>query len=80
MDREDKQKQLAMDFMNVFGSANGIRVLDRLSELCNEKKPTYVDNNSLGSAYKEGQRSVILHIRSQLAKDPSKQKQEKAKD
>lgn len=78
MDREDQAKQLVMDFLNAFTSEGGKRVLERISVLCNETEPTYVDSNALGTAYKEGQRSVILHIRKMLNKDPNKQKQEKA--
>ena len=79
MDREDKQKQLVMDFQNALTSEGGKRVLKRLSELCNENEPTYVDNNALGTAYKEGQRSVILHINKMLAKNPNLERQEKAR-
>lgn len=79
MDRDDRQKQLVMDFLNAFSSEGGKRVLERISVLCNENEPTYVDNNALGTVYKEGQRSVILHIRKMLAKDPNKEKQEKVR-
>lgn len=79
MDREDKAKQLVMDFLNAFTSEGGKRVLERISVLCNENEPTYVDNNALGSAYKEGQRSIILHIRKMLSKDPNKEKQTEAR-
>lgn len=79
MDREDQSKQLIMDFLNTFTSEGGRRVLDRLSKLCNENDPTYVDDNAMGTAYKEGQRSVILHIRNMLAKDPNIVKQETAR-
>jgi hypothetical protein len=68
-----------MDFLNTFTSEGGKRVLERLSDLCNENEPTYVDNNALGTAYKEGQRSVILHINKMLSKDPHKEKQERAR-
>lgn len=67
-----------MDFQNTFTSEGGKRVLGRLSEFCNENKPTYVDQNSMGTIYKEGQRSVILHIRYMLNKDPNAVKQEEA--
>lgn len=79
MDREDEQKQLIMDFLNAFASESGKRVLKRLSKLCKENEPTYVDGNTHGSAYKEGQRSVILHIRKMLAKNPHEEKQEIAR-
>jgi hypothetical protein len=79
MDREDKQKQLVMDFLNAFGNEGGKRVLEALSEKCREHTATYVDGNPHGTAYKEGMRSVIIYIRSQLAKDPNKEKQKEAR-
>lgn len=79
MDREAEAKQLVMDFLNTFGSEGGKRVLERLSKLCNENEPTYVDGNTHGTAYKEGQRSVILHIRKMLAKNPNEKKQQVAR-
>lgn len=79
MDRDAKQRQLIIDFQNVFTSEWGTRVLERLSLLCNENEPTFVDQNPTGSAYKEGQRSVILHIRKMLAKNITDEKQESAK-
>ena len=79
MDRDDKAKQLVMDFLSAFTSEGGKRVVERLSKLCNENEPTYVDGNTHGSAYKEGQRSVILHIRRMLAKNPHEEKQEVAR-
>lgn len=68
-----------MDFQNTFTSEGGKRVLERLSELCNENEPTYVDGNTHGTTYKEGQRSVILHINIMLKKDPYKERQTEAR-
>ena len=68
-----------MDFMNAFTTEGGKRVVGRLSILCNENEPTFVDQNPTGTAYKEGQRSVILHIRKMLAKNPNVVRQEKAR-
>ena len=79
MDRSDQQRQLIMDFQSTFTSEGGKRVLERLSVLCNENEPTYVDNNALGTAYKEGQRSIILHIGKMLAKNPNIVKQTEAR-
>ncbi len=70
---------MIMDFMNTFTSEGGKRVVERLSLFCNENDPTFVDQNATGTAYKEGQRSVILHIRKMLAKNPNVVKQEKAR-
>ena len=78
-DREDEIKQRIIDYSTTFGSESGKRVLDRLSLLCNENEPTYVDGNSMGTAYKEGQRSIILHLRKMLGKSPDKKRQSIAK-
>ena len=76
--RQAKQKELALAFQSLFASENGKLVLSELSRMCNENKPTYVDQNPNGSAYREGQRSIILGIRSQLNKTFNQVKQEKA--
>ena len=73
-----EEEQLVRDFKEVFGGDNGERVLERLSKLCNEHRPTFVDQNPTGTAYKEGQRSIILHVRSMLNKDIKETKQKVA--
>ena len=79
IDRDDKQQQLIRDFHGTFATEEGKRVVERLSNLCNENEPTYVDGNAMGTAYKEGQRSIILHIRKMLKKKPGEKKQEQAR-
>ncbi len=79
MKQRKQQKQLtALAFQKVLDSSDGERVLKKLSEMCNENEPTFVDQNPTGSAYKEGQRSVILGIRKMLEKNVNEIKQEKA--
>lgn len=63
-----------------FDTDSGKRFLEVLSGMCNECKPTYVDGNPNGSAYKEGQRSIMLGIRNMLSADLGKERQEKAKN
>jgi len=72
MTPDQQRHQNIIDFKMTFDSEHGKRVLERLSILCHENRPTFVDHNALGSAYKEGARSVILHIRSMLSKDATK--------
>lgn len=79
MDRDDEQKQLLIDFKECFGTEGGKRVLARLSKLCRENEASYVDHNTHYTAYNEGKRCVILHIRSMLAKDPYQERQKTAK-
>ena len=79
MERDEAQ-QLILDFKDTFESKHGSNVLKYLSRLCREQLPTYVDNNSLGTAYNEGLRGVILNIRSMLARDSREKRQEIAQD
>ncbi len=76
---DDKKKQLAMDFMNIFTSEGGERVITNLSKFCYENESTYKGSDTHGSAFQEGARSVILYIRSQLKKDLHEVRQEKAR-
>ena len=76
--RQKKAKQLAQTFQGVFETPNGKIVLKELSKMCNENEPTFVDQNPTGSAYKEGQRSIIIGIRKQINKTFNQVKQERA--
>ena len=77
--RNNEQKEIALTVQKVFATEDGLFVLKKISEMCNENKPTYVDHNPNGTAYKEGQRSIILGIRSLLNKTFNIEKQEKSK-
>jgi hypothetical protein len=79
MDKNDEQKQLLRDFRECFATEGGKRVLERLSKLCRENEPSFVDRNTHYTAYNEGKRCVILHIRKMLAKDPYQERQTTAK-
>lgn len=76
--RQEKQKEQTKLFLGLFQKPDGKEVLKKLSKMCNENEPTYVDQNPNGSAYKEGQRSIILGIRNIMNKT-FKEKQGKAK-
>lgn len=67
---EDDFKQLIIDYKETFGGIHGERVLERLSKFCNENEPCIVRHDALGTAYNEGARSVILHIRKMLNRSP----------
>ena len=73
------QKELALAFQELFATDNGKVVLKELSRMCKENKPTYVDQNPNGTAYYEGQRSIILGIRNILSKTFNQKEQENAK-
>jgi hypothetical protein len=64
--RMKDQKEEALLFQGVLGSKDGLKLLEVLSKMCNENEPTFVDQNPTGSAYKEGQRSIIIGIRKKI--------------
>jgi len=67
MTPEEQKKQLIRDYQFTFGSPDGQRVLADLSLQTYENMMTYVDDNPHGTAFNEGRRAVILHIRRLLA-------------
>jgi hypothetical protein len=68
-------KQLVMDFKEVFGGPHGERVLARLSDIGFENKVTFVDNDPTGTAFNEGKRFMLLHIRRMMAADPNQEEE-----
>ncbi len=76
--RKAEQEELTKSFQELFASKNGKFVLSELSRMCKENEATYVDQNPHGTCYREGQRSIILGIRSQLNKTFTKPVQESA--
>ena len=75
MDREDKAKQQIKDVLGTFGTEEGKRVIEMLSEKCRENTATYTAGDTHHTAYLEGMRSVMIYIRLIMAKDPNKEKQ-----
>lgn len=69
-----------MDFHNAFNTEGGKRVIENLSKECLENDVTFVSGESDSTAYNEGKRYVILHIRRILAKKPHEERQEQAKE
>ena len=61
-------KQLQNDFKTVFNSDEGKRVLADLEKRCHFLTTTNIKGDSHESAYMEGQRSVLLFIKSMLQK------------
>jgi len=67
------------DYKETFAPPAGLRVLDDLKKSTRAmvaNVPT--DNNPLLMAFREGQRSVMIHIYHKLNKDLSKPRQERA--
>ncbi len=62
-------KSMIRNYKIVFGTVEGKRLLDDLSNVCYELSPTFIDQNPAGSAYREGRRGVMLYIRDMLKQD-----------
>ena len=67
MDQASKEiKQLQEDYKIIFKSEEGKRVLNDLSKRCHEFNTTHVKGDSHESAFYEGQRSILVFIKSIL--------------
>ena len=64
-------RQMVLDYRGTFASDQGQRVLENLSCGSYEKISTFVRNDPTGSAFNEGRRMMILHIRRMLEADPN---------
>jgi len=62
-------KKLKEIYKIVFGSDQGKLVMDDLEKRCHFMSTTNVKGDSHESAYMEGQRSVLLFIKSMLQKE-----------
>jgi|TARA_R110000787_G_scaffold17321_1_gene54401 hypothetical protein len=65
---------LKQNYEIIFGSDEGKQVLTDLEKRCHYHSTTNVKGDSHESAYMEGQRSVILFIKSMLQNDKEKGK------
>ena len=63
---------LKVNYKTIFNTAEGKRVLSDLEKRCHYHSTTNVKGDSHESAYMEGQRSVVLFIKSMLRKDKGK--------
>jgi len=77
--RVEKQNELSRMFQKIFDLPEGKLVLKEISKMCRENSPTYVDQNPYGTAYREGQRSIILGINSHINKTFNQTVQKEAK-
>ena len=67
-------KGLQTNYKTIFNTDEGKEVLADLEKRCHYHSTTNVKGDSHESAYMEGQRSVILFIKSMLQKDNTKGK------
>ena len=65
-------KELQTNYKIIFNSDEGKEVLADLEKRCHYHSTTNVKGDSHESAYMEGQRSVILFIKSMLRNDKEK--------
>ena len=65
-------KGLQKNYKYIFNTDEGKEVLSDLEKRCHYHSTTNVKGDSHESAYMEGQRSVILFIKSMLRKDKEK--------
>ncbi len=65
-EQEKKLKQLRQDYKIVFGTDEGKKVLDDISIRCHEFNTTHVKGDSHEFAFFEGQRSIMVFIKSIL--------------
>ena len=49
-------------YKQVFATESGKKVLKDLDARCNFRNTTFIQNDSIGTAFEEGKRSVFLHI------------------
>ena len=67
-------KKLQTNYKYIFNTAEGKEVLADLEKRCHYHSTTNVKGDSHESAYMEGQRSVLLFIKSMLQKENEKGK------
>lgn len=65
----DHLKQLKINYKNIFESDDGKAVMLDLEKRCHYHTTTNVRGDSHESAYMEGQRSVLLFIKTMLLKE-----------
>ena len=75
--KQDKQLEkfiagLKKNYQYIFNTDEGKEVLSDLEKRCHYHSTTNVKGDSHESAYMEGQRSVVLFIKSMLRKDKGK--------
>ena len=77
MDTKQLEKylqQLQTDYKVIFNSDEGVRVMADLEKRCHFLTTTNIKADSHESAYMEGQRSVLLFIKSMLQNEKEKGK------
>lgn len=61
-------KQLSINYKTTFGSESGQLVLEDLKKRCGFETTSFTKGDSHDTAFREGQRSVVLFINNMLNK------------
>ena len=77
--REQEKLATIAAFKSLFAQKQAELVLKNLSKECYEDEMTFVKGDPSGSAFNNGKRYVILHIRRMINKEVEEQRQGKAK-
>ena len=56
-------------YKQVFATESGKKVLKDLEARCNFRNTTFIQNDSIGTAFEEGKRTVYLHILNMLEEE-----------
>lgn len=76
MPRKPKsQIQSILDYKATFGTEQGKRVLDDLMGFCHMLHTSYIPERPIETAYREGERNVLLRILSMMETDMERLKQ-----
>lgn len=70
--KENKQVQILKDYQSTFGSIEGKKILYHLMQMNHVLGSCMVAGDPYQSAFKEGERNVILKILAILKQDPAK--------
>lgn len=70
----EQQKALLQSYKKCFGTDDGAVVLEDLSKFCLEHMTTFVPDNALATAFREGSRRVMIRIRTAVEADLSAEK------
>lgn len=68
--KQTVQRERVADYKTVFETDAGARVLNDLMQYAHILHPSYVKGDSAHTAFREGERNVILRILAILGKEP----------
>lgn len=63
---ERRAEAVRLAYRRAFADDTGQLLLDDLSQVCHAGSTTFVEGDAVTTAFREGQRSVLLHVASML--------------